>query len=309
MKYPLVSIGIPTFDRPVLLDKCLASISDYTYRNIEIIISENSQHSPTDKVVANYSHLCIRYYRQYKNIGIINNFKFVLTHASGNFFFFHSDDDSYGNSFVQDAIESFNANPDIVTFFGVTALCHSAGLAKREHRCYLRYSTKKSFLSDAITLYNVNNLLNFSRPNKLNYLIYAIHRTDVIKWAFLGVVDKMTNERDIISGLALSGRIEVNDKTYYHRLIHEKSTGASVSFVSAIKKAFLVGQQLDPMERLRLSRLSPRVAFYIACHLSSLRQRSPVRILIFTTIIYWRNISLVVLELLLATRDKFIVRS
>ena len=300
---PLVSIGIPTFDRPVLLEKCLASIDNYTYQNLEVVISENSQCSPTDKVAAKYSHLRIRYYRQTTNIGIINNFKFVLTHALGDFFFFHADDDDYSKSFVQDAINAFAANPDVVTFFGATDIFNSVHSTKFEHRLALHQSLKSSLLSDVITLYNVNNLWNFSYPNKLNYLIYAIHKTDDLKKAFLGVIDRFTNERDVVSGIALLGRIEVSDNVYYRRLIHDESTGSSITLVTAIKKALLFRRQLNPMERLRLNRLNPLAAFYVANHLSSLHKRTTSRILIYMAIIYWRNLSIVLLELLIQARE------
>lgn len=304
MKNPLVSIGIPTFDRPVLLEKCLVNIDSYTYRNLEVVISENSQHAPTDKVVAKYPHLNIRYYRQPKNIGIVENFKFVLTHALGDFFFFHADDDAYDKLFVQDAIDTFTSNSDVVTFFGRTDVFNSINSTKREHRLVFHQSRTNSLLSDAIALYNLNNLWNSVYPNKLNYLIYAIHRTHVIKKSFLGVIDILTNERDVVSGIALLGRIELSDNVYYRRLIHDESTGSSSNFtlVTAIKKAVLFRHQLSPMERLRLRRLNPLVALHIANHLSSLHNKSAIRMHIYTAIIYWRNISLIILELLIDLR-------
>src|SRR3546814_9049935 len=39
---PMVSVGIPTFNRPVSLNKTLDNIRKQSYKNLEIIVSDNS---------------------------------------------------------------------------------------------------------------------------------------------------------------------------------------------------------------------------------------------------------------------------
>ena len=41
MLEPLVSIGVPTFNRPKTLERTLKSLVNQTYKNIEIVISDN----------------------------------------------------------------------------------------------------------------------------------------------------------------------------------------------------------------------------------------------------------------------------
>ena len=51
-KDPLVSVGIPTFNRPMTLYRTLECIICQTYKNLEIIISDNySPGDETDNVV------------------------------------------------------------------------------------------------------------------------------------------------------------------------------------------------------------------------------------------------------------------
>ena len=40
-KHPLVSVGIPTYNRPKGLKRLLKQIQNQTYKNIEIIVSDN----------------------------------------------------------------------------------------------------------------------------------------------------------------------------------------------------------------------------------------------------------------------------
>ena len=56
-KLPLVSILIPTHERPHLFSLALASAVSQTYPNIEIIISDNSNDNETEIVVENFRNM------------------------------------------------------------------------------------------------------------------------------------------------------------------------------------------------------------------------------------------------------------
>lgn len=302
---PLVTIGIPTCNRPEFLDACLASISSYSYASLEVIISENSPDCATDKIVESYPQLNVRYFRQPKNIGIVDNFSFVLNKASGIFFFFHADDDSYHPSFVQDAVEFFSVHPGAVSFFGATLISSRASSGTREVRVPLRQPPGNSLRSDVTTLWSVNNVMNLALPNKSNYLIYAIHRTSVLTNIWNSLVNLCANERDLVSSLALSGEIGISKAFYFYRLVHDQCEGVTSSLSKAIVKALFCSQHLSPVEKVRLRRLSPISAMRIATHLASLRPRGTLRLSIFFIMIYYRNLSLVILELLREARSTF----
>jgi glycosyltransferase involved in cell wall biosynthesis len=87
--FPLVSIGVPTYNRPEGLRIALDAIVRQTYPNIEVIVSDNA--SPGDEVTATMNEFCkkdsrILFYRQQKNLGPVNNFRFVLEKATGKYF-------------------------------------------------------------------------------------------------------------------------------------------------------------------------------------------------------------------------------
>lgn len=103
---PLVSIGVPTFNRPDSLKKVINSLLNQTYQNIEIIISDNgSDHPDVPKVVENIlatdKENKVRYYRQAENLGAAYNFKYVLDDAKGDYFMWNADDDIRSPDFIE----------------------------------------------------------------------------------------------------------------------------------------------------------------------------------------------------------------
>src|SRR5260370_19857361 len=100
---PLVSVGIPTFNRPAGLRRTLACITRQTYGNLDIIVSDNaSPTAATEAVVREFADRDgrLRCFRQPENIGLDANFKFVLRQARGPYFFWAADDDEWTPDFV-----------------------------------------------------------------------------------------------------------------------------------------------------------------------------------------------------------------
>ena len=67
-RQPLVSVGIPTYNRPELLRRAIDSIVNQTYENLEVIISDNATAGNTvEDIVKNKPELIIP----------IQNYKFL----------------------------------------------------------------------------------------------------------------------------------------------------------------------------------------------------------------------------------------
>lgn len=102
----LVSIGIPTFNRAILLRRSIESAINQTYKNIEIIISDNSSDDDTSEICANYQTVDsrVKYIRQITNLGPIANFSEVLKYASGQYFMWLGDDDWLDRNYIKECI-------------------------------------------------------------------------------------------------------------------------------------------------------------------------------------------------------------
>lgn len=95
--FPLVSIMITAYNRPQYFKIALESALNQTYRNIEIVICDNSTNDECKKLVQEYLHKYnrIRYYKNERELEVIDNFKKCLELASGEYAEFLMDDDIY----------------------------------------------------------------------------------------------------------------------------------------------------------------------------------------------------------------------
>jgi glycosyltransferase involved in cell wall biosynthesis len=113
----LVSVGIPTYNRPEGLRRTLECITSQTFRNLEIIVSDNaSPTAETERVTREFMarDARIRFYRQPEPLGISGNYRFVLQRAGGEFFMWAADDDEWDPEFVRQCVGGFGAD-DIVS--------------------------------------------------------------------------------------------------------------------------------------------------------------------------------------------------
>jgi glycosyltransferase involved in cell wall biosynthesis len=120
---PLVSIGMPIFNgmrsnlkKNINLEKSLQSILKQSYKNLEIIISDNCSNDETINIIKKYlkKDKRIIFYKQKKKVHVIDNFKFVLAKSSGEYFKFNSHDDYISSDFIEKNLEFLIKNNDYI---------------------------------------------------------------------------------------------------------------------------------------------------------------------------------------------------
>ncbi len=101
---PLISIGLPTFNRPKELISCVENLLNQTYKNIEIIIVDNNSTNKEYSTIFN-NHLFtdsrIKVYKNKTNIGVLKNAQKVLSYAKGEYFCWVSNDDWRSDKFIE----------------------------------------------------------------------------------------------------------------------------------------------------------------------------------------------------------------
>ncbi len=113
-KPPLVTIAIPTFNRAdTYLAPALESALSQTYANIEIIVSDNCSTDHTESVVKGFNDKRIRYVRQEKNIGGVNNSNYCLEQAKGVYFTQLHDDNLMDPDFIESCLKAVNYSHDV----------------------------------------------------------------------------------------------------------------------------------------------------------------------------------------------------
>jgi glycosyltransferase involved in cell wall biosynthesis len=90
----LISICIPTYNRPEYLKNCLNSLAKQTDKNFEVCVSDNHSKSNIRKIVKSFKKkLNIKFNRNKKNLGFGLNLLKVSQMARGDFIWFLGDDD------------------------------------------------------------------------------------------------------------------------------------------------------------------------------------------------------------------------
>ena len=113
---PLVSVCIPTYNNPDGLRKTLANITSQSYKNLEIIISDNcSPNTEVQEIIQGFAAIDSRIisYRQESWVVVDLNFRFVQAKATGKYMMFAQDDDQWSQTYIEKLVEGLEANPDI----------------------------------------------------------------------------------------------------------------------------------------------------------------------------------------------------
>ncbi|MEH2347704.1 MAG: glycosyltransferase family 2 protein [Nostoc sp.] len=114
---PLVSVIIPTYNRPEYLKQAIASAIQQTYQNIEIIISDNCSEGNTQAIVASFADLRIRFWRHEQNVGMLANQQHAFKMARGKYVASLHDDDMWNEDFLAKLVPPLEENPELIIAF------------------------------------------------------------------------------------------------------------------------------------------------------------------------------------------------
>lgn len=120
---PLVSICIPVYNSGQYIDETLESLINQTYKNIEIIVSDNASTDNTKKIILDKQSIDSRisYFRNYENIGYVNNIKNAVSKAKGDFIAIFHSDDIYENTIIRKEMDQLLKNENIGAVFSILA--------------------------------------------------------------------------------------------------------------------------------------------------------------------------------------------
>ena len=119
-KIPRISIGLPVYNGDNFIEQTLDSILSQTYKDFELIISDNASTDKTEKICNLYAEKDkrIRYSRNKENIGGAKNYNKVFALSKGEYFKWAAHDDIISPTFLERCVEALDRDPSIV-------LCYS----------------------------------------------------------------------------------------------------------------------------------------------------------------------------------------
>jgi abequosyltransferase len=119
MKFPILSICIPTYNRSVCLGECLESVlsSAKGYEEqIEVLISDDASTDDTVTVINEFKKrsCMIRYHRNGTNLGMMRNIYAVAGLASGEYIWILGDDDKITGEAVSSVLSRIESGYNLI---------------------------------------------------------------------------------------------------------------------------------------------------------------------------------------------------
>lgn len=114
---PLVSVIVPTFDRPDYLQAALRSAVAQTCRSIEIVVQDNASKIDPRNIVAAFGDPRVAYYRNDVNVSQAENIVSACARARGKYLAILGDDDLWEPEFVAALVAPLEADESLVVAF------------------------------------------------------------------------------------------------------------------------------------------------------------------------------------------------
>src|SRR2546425_2131583 len=215
---PLVSVGLPTFNRAGSLKQAIESVLAQGYTNLELVISDNASSDQTQSLCADYyaRDKRIRYIRQPTNRGATANFMEVLNHSQGQYFMWLGDDDWLHPSYISRCLETLEANSDFSVVCG-TAKYYEEGKLAFE-------GVKLNLAQESPT----ERVLAFYRQVSDNGTLHGLMRREVLVKVPLQNI--LACDWLLMASLAMKGKI----LTLEDVLIYRSRLGASAKWESVV---------------------------------------------------------------------------
>jgi glycosyltransferase involved in cell wall biosynthesis len=128
-KKPRVSIGMPVYNGDRFLEEALDSILAQTFKDFELIISDNGSTDRTHEICRAYAtkDQRIRYYRNEQNLGGAWNFNRVFKLSTGEYFRWACHDDVCAPELLEQCVEILDCKSSVVLCYPKTIIIDEHG--------------------------------------------------------------------------------------------------------------------------------------------------------------------------------------
>jgi glycosyltransferase involved in cell wall biosynthesis len=215
MPPPLVSIGLPTYNRATSLERAARSALAQDWGELELVICDNGSDDETQALcdALRNADPRVRYVRQATNLGPLRNFQEVLERSRGELFMWLGDDDSLDPSYVSECARVLLANDDHTLVCGRARYYRDGTFAFAERDVNL--------LADSAT----RRLAGFYRQVTLNGAFYGVMRRSEV--AQVPFVPDVGGDWLLVAHLAFLGKVRTLRSTAIHRSLGGSSRDAA----------------------------------------------------------------------------------
>ena len=214
----MVSIGLPVFNGGPILENAINSLLSQTYRNIELLISDNASTDETRSICerARAGDPRVKYYVNDTNIGVIANWRQVFRTAVGEYFMWAAHDDWWEPEFIEELVTLLEADSSAVVAFS-----HADDVDLTTGKVFPGRKISKFAKPRTRLLRLLKFLLNPGSSGKAN-LIYGVIRKDTLERVgcmYMGTYGTEEWAPTMLTLLLLGyqGNIAISDKVMFHK--------------------------------------------------------------------------------------------
>lgn len=220
---PLVSVCIPTYNRAKKLERAVYALVGGSYKNLEIIISDNASSDETQSVCSalSTSDSRVKYFRHAENQGPTKNFEFARDQAAGKYFLWHGDDDYLDHDYIRTCVDELEREPSLMLASGLAAY-HNGDNALTHYGNVIQSDSNSALFRVLKYLWLVGD----------NSIFCGAYRVDRVRdnrmpnclagdWVWMG-------------GVLLRGKAKVFPSVYVHREFEDSTSSSIARIVSVI---------------------------------------------------------------------------
>jgi glycosyltransferase involved in cell wall biosynthesis len=114
---PVVSVVLPTYNRPSYLKLALSSALAQTYADLEIVVQDNASSEDPSSLISAFGDPRVQIYRAPRSLSQTENFLAGIARASGRYIGILADDDLWRPNFIATLVTAMELHPDVVVAF------------------------------------------------------------------------------------------------------------------------------------------------------------------------------------------------
>lgn len=224
-KKPRVSIGMPVYNGERFLKQALDSILAQTFKNFELIISDNASTDSTQEICRAYAakDQRIHYYRNEQNLGASWNFNRVFELSTGEYFRWACYDDVCASELLERCVEVLDREPSVV-------LCYPRTIIINEHGKHIEHYPDDINLCSPTPHERYKRFHERYRYGARCNVLFGLMQTSILKMTPL-IGNYPSSDVILLAELALHGKYyEVPEELFFRREHPQTSRRAHHAF-------------------------------------------------------------------------------
>lgn len=216
---PLLSIGLFVYNGELFLRETLESILAQTFRDFELIISDNASTDATQAICDEYASKDsrIRYSRAEQNMGAGWNIRRVFSLATGKYFKWAACDDLYDPTFLDECVQALEKDDSLVVAHARTQVIDEQG----------RFIENYNWPLDVASPSKVTRFRDMLLNDHMCYQIFGVMRRD----ALMQVPPQgsyVNSDGVLLAQMSLLGRFYESEKFLFISRRHQRQSSQTL---------------------------------------------------------------------------------